>query len=233
METKVLALLRFPFFTYEEIAPWLTFSVTPQQVEDFLGHLGIYPQILPTKVWHLMLMQASWKVKMRKEKSGRVKEDKLFIPKELLGISRSLAEAVSIFLDGQEPEGISEIYIKKDSLDILLATILAFEGEITVGKKEKIGQIQLDFGLREKQEINVLSDEVILIPQGGAGIVKLKVKTFGKAKITGRKQISFEAQGGRVGIVIDSRGRPMFPPTLDEEGRRRLLGWQEGFLREF
>jgi len=233
METKILALPRFPFFSYEEIAPWLTEALNPQQVEDFLGYLGLYPQTLPTQSWQLVLIQAALKVKIRKEKKTEQNNDKFFIPNEILPVSRSLAEAVSIFLDGQEPAGISEIYLKKDNQNVLLATSVAFEGKIDFLKKEKIGEIELDFGLKERQKIDVLPDEVVFVPQAGTDKVRLKIKTFGKVRIAGKRKISHEAQSGKVGIVIDGRGRPLVPPTPDEEGRKRLLLWQEVFLREF
>lgn len=228
-----MALPRFPFFSYEELAPWLTENLNPQQVENFLGHIGIYPQILPTKPWQLMVIQAAWKVKMQQEKDRETKGDKLFIPKELVRTSRSLAEAVSIFLDGCQPSGVVEIYMREAAQNILLATIITFEGKIDLKKREKVGQIELDFGLKEGQKINVSSNELVLIPQAGTNIVKLKIKTFGKARIAGKKQISFEAQAGKVGIIIDSRGRPLPMPTADEEGRKRLLAWQETFSRQF
>lgn len=233
MESKILALPRFPFFSYEELAPWLIENLNPQQVENFLGHIGIYPQMLPTRPWQLMVIQAAWRVKMRKEKSPEPKEDKFFLPKELLHSSRSLAEAVSIFLDGQEPVGISEIYVREAAQNILLATCIAFEGKFGLGKSERVAEIELDFGLKEKQKINVSQDELALVPQTERSKVRIKIKTSDKAKIAGKRKISFEAEGGRVGIVIDCRGRPLAPPTADDEGRKRLVAWQESFLREF
>lgn len=233
MDEHILTTMRFPFFSYEELAPWLTDNLTPREVENFLGHVGIYPQTLPTKQWQLMVIQAAWRVRMQREKSDHDGGKKRFIPPQILTISRSLAEAVSIFLDGCQPPGIVEIFIKEKDNDILLATAIAFEGPMDFVKGEKVGEIELDFGLKDKQKISILADELVLIPQAGSSPASLKIRTFGKARIDGAKKVSCQAPSGKVGIVIDSRGRPISLPTADEEGRRRLLMWQESFLREF
>jgi len=233
METKIQVLPKFPLFSYEEIAPWLIKSLNPQQVEDFLAHWGLYPQTLPTQFWQLMLIQAAFKVKTQKEKISKQSNDKFFLPNELFSISRSLAEAISIFLDGWQPVGISKIYQKKDGVEILLATVVAFEGKIDLLNKEKIGEIELDFGLKERQKIDILPDEIVLVPQRDTEKVKLKIKTFANTRICGERKISYEAENSKVGIVIDGRGRPLVPPTSDEEGRKRLLKWQEVFSLEF
>jgi len=233
MVANIQTSVRFPFFSFEEIAPWLTENLNPQQVEDFLAHCGLYNQIVPTQPWQLMLIQAALIIKLHKERRTDQSSRSFFVSNEILSFSRSLAEAVSIFLNGCEPCGISQIYLKEGDSDMLLATSIAFEGKIGFSKKEKIAEVEVDFGLKEKQKITVLSDEIILIPQSFENKTKMKISTFGKVEIEGTKKKLFEVQSGKVGIVIDGRGRPIVPPTPDEEGRKRLLSWKEVFMKEF
>ncbi|MEK7565953.1 MAG: hypothetical protein AAB506_02830 [Patescibacteria group bacterium] len=110
-------------------------------------------------------------------------------------------ETMELILDGTQPEGIVKIGD--------LGTVVCPAGE--AGPAE----IRMD-----NQKILVGPDEILILSLATGTTSKIKIKLK-----SGWKEA--EVEGGKVGLVIDTRGRPMVKPTVDTIGRERLLKWQK------
>lgn len=214
-------------FPFEEVSRWIPYPTQPLVIEDLLANFALYSSVIPTEERQFVYLQAAVREYFRKQDSKEpLTGGKSFLPKYVEDYSRNEKEALLIFLDTQEPQGVVEVYGRKKTQETHFATIIAPLGPINPLKKEKILTADFDFKIKEKQRLVLVSDEIQLIPLPFGERVKVKVRCFSNFKITGKSSLQIELLGSRLGVIFDGRGRPMNLPTADPQGRERLLLWQ-------
>ena len=77
------------------------------------------------------------------------------------------------------------------------------------------------------QKINFDEIFILKVPKGET--VKLKIKLHGDLKLEKKNSFAIDAQGGDIGIIIDTRGRPLVLPDGSQDGRARLTNWQKAW----
>lgn len=216
--------------SYESVARWLPFNIDSITVENFLANTSLYPSAVPLNARELLFYQAMVREIFRKVTVG---EDLNFdqgipvsIPEELVKFSLSDREAVLLFLDSVAPAGVIDLL----GLNLeKLATLICFSGDFDVNSSEKIAEIKVDFGLPQSQKLNLLADDLVLIPAEKQQRVELTINCFAKAKIGKATKAKIITTSGLLGIVFDLRGRPFVGPDLTLKGREQLKKWKKSF----
>ncbi len=151
-------------------------------------------------------------------------------------------------LDALEPVGAFEIAIDKDSLlaqlgavarhypqaaaealltDALqyLGTCIACAGNGRAGSKAVT--IQIKRGAEKPRKIEVPYGEISAIPLASEETAEVVVKPSGGFDCGWGKGKSgkLAAKGGRLGLIIDARGRPVAPPSPNGKGHERIRRW--------
>lgn len=221
------------FFSYEEVSRWIPFSTQPQVVEDTLANFSLYPNILPSDKKQTIFLQAALREYFRRLESRVVEEDeKLIFSDSILPFTQNLTEALLIILDGCEPQGVVNIVIRDKDSDIFLATVIAPQGEVNLAKKHEVLSCEVDFQIKEKQKLKLLSDEMQRIPLPSGERAKIKIHCASNFRLQGKSTVEVEIRGSELGIVFDGRGRPMNLPSADPQGRERILSWQNALGME-
>jgi len=194
----------------ENVGRWLPGSVDPTTLADSLGNKQLYPQTVPVTKQDLYLELALLI-------EDFLKDGKIIVSEKLFTISPSRGELVLVVLNAVEPEGIKEIE--------RLGTVIVPKG--TVQKEQTVCEMKVDLGTTDTQTIQVMFDELVLIPLPPQEKATVEIICKRPFSIEGKMKIKREVVGGEVGIVIDGRGRPFVPPAMDAQGRKRMLKWRK------
>lgn len=210
----------------KKVLAWLPKDYLLDEVANILANLWLNPRSTPVDLPSLDIYQAKLRAELQKEASiaTNLKKTKFEIPKKIAENAQSLGEALLIFLDGVQPEGIFDIEIG----DYKLATCFCFSGLPNFGKEnEVVAEVNLDFGLPQKQKLEILADQIVRIPLKAGFTAEIQVKTKDQFKLAGAKKISQKVTGGELGIVFDGRGRPIAPPGETGDRTFRIKSWKQ------
>lgn len=219
------------YFPFEKVVRWIPFAVDHQEVENFVGNKLLYPTTIPQDWRELAFHQAFLceKLRLERETSGEKIMDapeSLLVPPAITKLSPHLWQAVYLFLNSFEPEGVFRLLIKEDEKTENLGTCICFSG-LSV-KDEKI-ELKGNFGDGEKK-IQATANTIFIVPTEAGEQFELSIKTNG-LKLYGGNEQKIKVSGGKVGIVIDTRGRPLGLPFNDSAGRERINSWMQNFSK--
>ena len=119
--------------------------------------------------------------------------------------------SLPVVLDAVTPTGILTVSE--------LGTIIA-----PTGLAGQVGKVGAEIN---GQKINF--DEIFILKAKKGETVNLKIKLHGNLKVEKKNNFTVDVAGGEIGIIIDTRGRPMTLPTIDGFGRERLKRWQKAW----
>lgn len=210
---------------HENIARWLPQEVSSQDILNFLGNKGLYPQTVAETLETLFLEQARVIEFLRQKRQTFPAEISRQIPPFVSRVSRDPIEAIYLLLNGLEPVGITPL---PDNLGLIIAPLGSFQSqEKLMGSPLKACQLKIDLGLDEIQEISAAADEILLLPIDQNQEVKLEINLFGPLNLANQTDCRLTTKGGELGIVLDFRGRPLICPENNEQGRFRLNNWKQ------
>lgn len=217
---------------YRLLFSWLGKNFQPAEVEDILGNFRLYPQALPTTEVALEVYQAGLRIELLR--ANLKTANSYQIPKNIILASRNLSEALLIFLDGAQPQGVFDVNLN----DLKLATCFCFEGKLTPASlNTKLAEVEIDFGIQNLPKIQLMSDQIVRIPQSLGTTAQINLKVFADFKIAGYKKFSQKVAGSKLGLVFDCRGRPILAPGDAGDREKRARIWRQaledtpGFLK--
>lgn len=225
----------------EAARDWIPFLTNPLDWEDFLANRGLYPPALPLTRdgfylhhafcrYQLMEKDLAEKVeKAEKGKKRKKKADSKDRKKKLVLTSKFLKKVINpglallLALDVYQPEEILEVYGEEDKVQEKLGTVVSLT---EVDQKKKIlGKVT--FTLGKKQTLEIKPEEIILLETDKTMELTMDFR-LGAARVSGKRKIKIAITGGKVGIVIDARGRPI-ELEEGEGGWREVKRWMKVF----
>lgn len=201
----------------ENVGRWLPIQVDPTALADSLANKILYPQTVPVTKEDLYLEQAMYIEELRKNPEKWYQNGKITIPPKLSTIAKSKGELMLMVLNALEPQGVVEV----ENLGIVITP----DGNIQ--KEKQVCEINVDFGLTNKQKVKVSFDEIAIIPIPEKQKTILDIHCFSPFKLDGKDKIKLEVEGGQLGVIIDARGRPLDIPGMDTQGRKRMEKWRK------
>ncbi len=220
-------------FSYLQVARWLPFVVDHNEVENFIGDKLFYPQTIPESWRNLQLAQAFLceSLRQHREEVGETETtaaDSLLIPPVITKLSPQNWQGVFLFLNSFEPEGIFSLSKKVNAEGEKIGTCLCLTG--SPGTERVAAEIRGAF-LTGKEKISLAPDRLFVIGAGEKDELTMSIKLFG-LKLNGKTEVKIRVSGGNLGIIIDTRGRPLALPTPDKSGRERLEKWTQDIRGE-
>lgn len=213
----------------DEISRWLPFLISPLELEDFLGNRELYSASVPLTKKGFYLVAASLRHWL-KETSAENTEKTENTDKRLVLTSRFLTAvpnaglALLLAVDAYQPRQIFKIYAEKKKVQKKLGTVISLTN---VDKKRKtLGKVV--FSLGKKQVLEIKPEEIVRILVDEDTKLDLDFR-LQAAKILGKTKTRISVSGGRAGVVIDSRGRPI-ESGEGEKGWEKIKRWTEVFL---
>lgn len=218
-----------------DIARFLPRAVNFSEIENYFGNKEIYPQIVPTAPRDFEFEQAAARVRIRALGAGHSSG----LPSYIIAtggvfMTSELGQVVLILLDALEPEGLLNVFLDRQQILLALATLAVFEKDKAqeilnqepftfLGTTFSVPQdvsLSIDVGLSEPQELEVALGKLALFPLEKGRVAKVRFETR-------EKKGEFEVEGGQLGLLIDTRKRPLELPATESERIRRLKEWSE------
>lgn len=219
----------------DTLGRWTPFLVNPLEGDDFLANQGLYPRSLPVTKQGFYLHHAFSRYQLKKagrfwdeadsEKKGKKKKktpvslsDK---PKRLVLTAKFLKTILNpglgllLALDAYQPAETLEVYREKDGKEEKLATVVSLT-EVDP-KKKVLGKTI--FNLDKKQVLEIKPGEMVVLQVDKHRELKIDFR-LGAARVLGKKKNRVAVSGGKIGVVIDARGRPI---EIEEGG----AGWKQ------
>ena len=221
-------------FKTEDIGKYLTFNANPIFLENFIGKKRYKPHLLPADTNELEIEEAFVRSSFQAKLFGRDKTKKSLITVTGGAISGTprLSRAALILLDILDGEEVVQVRLDRDfflpSFGALLAKFKQLQ-RVTHGKwLEDLGTfvslgralpIELDWGYSQLQKVDMAQGEISLVPSPAEQKIKLTFVTKAKEKKR------FNISGGSLGVVLDSRVKPLQLSFGQAESRRIMTEW--------
>lgn len=215
-----------------EVAFFLPFDARPAEVSNFLGNKNLYPPLLPTTMRELQMEQAIAKAKIKsaiRHQPPSTPNHSVIATGGVFSKSPEAWQVVAIILDALEPEGLLDIYLDQEQILPAIGTLLNFDQE--TGQKLLLRhsptllaatlstggevELELDLGLAESPQITIAAGNIEIVPLQEEKQARIRFKS---EKTAGELAV----RGGRIGLVVDTRPRPLNLPR-DDRQRQRLL----------
>ena len=183
------------------------------------------------------------------ESRGKLKktkdtEKKLVLTSRFLAAVPNVGLALLLAVDACQPRQILEIYAEKiqESGQKRLGQRPESDQRRLGQRPEKLGTVisltevdkkkktlgKVVFSLGKKQVLEIKPEEIIHILVDKDTELKLDFH-LRAAKVLGKTKTRISVSGGKVGVVIDSRGRPI-EPGEGEEGWEKIKRWTRVFV---
>lgn len=225
--------------TAEEVLKWLPFEADPAEVENYLENKILYNQFVPATLRDLYIEQALAREKIAKASDLRksvfareLKVSKIFLTGAVFAKAPRLEQAAAIVLDSLEPQEPLEIVLDENQWLPAIGTLSFYSPELAEKVLEQCplkplgtalpvsspAKITIDTGLEEAQEVLIEKEGLVLFPLGVGSKAQIVVE-----QKSGKQSLA--VSGEEVGLVIDSRPRPLELPKDNAERRRILKEW--------
>lgn len=179
----------------EKIAASLKFRVNLEIIENQLGNLLLYPQVIPVTEAESNFLLAVLKEILRLEPQNFYNPNlkKIYIPDVCAKILPNLSKLAFIFIDSLKPVNLTSFFLKSETLGLKnLGTYI---------KPENISdQCFLDVFV-DQQKFHILAGNITIIPTSKQ---KIDLRLESNCNIIdGKNEFITEVIGGDVGLIID------------------------------
>src|SRR3989344_4053139 len=168
-------------------------SQPPHLVENLLANRILYPQVAPMKKEDLNIELAILRevIRHNPNKYFKIAEKKIIIPPQFISRFPDLNKLVLVFIDSLNPKGI--VHIMQGEREILGSFV-----KIEFNQDKDNFEMKV---LEKKYFFNRGSLEVV--PCSHHCHISFKSEA---GRIDGKSEATLEILGGRLGLVVDSRG---------------------------
>jgi hypothetical protein len=219
----------------ESVSYWLPFKTMKTEIDNYLANRRLFPTVIPATPRDLEIEQAIAQEKLKKGLGvNGWREGEVYATGAVLSLAPHPALAFLTLLNGLSPQQPLRVILDKRGVLPLLALLKKVDEEKfkALWEKEKpflslLGtalwtgaavslQIELE-GMAEVQEIALTPESLVVFP----------LRPGEKARVTLEGWPELFLEGGEVGLVFDSRVRPLRLPDFGRERRDQLRRWDK------
>jgi hypothetical protein len=230
----------------------LPLNIPVDDIENYIANKSLYPQLIPTTPRELAIEQALAKRIMRQIVQDMaiqwVGVQTVILTGGVLAGVQNQAQAVGMLLDGLQPEGAQRCLLDHHqsllaiggALSVheqedyrlgraLLNEVLVPTGSVIslpLGKERLKATAAVEVGLLTNQSVQIRPGELIQVPLGATEWGHVNMTYPGLFRQHHQAE-AFAISGGQVGLVIDTRSRPIEIPAGDNERLSKLLFWDK------
>lgn len=222
-----------------DIIKWLPFESSSQEIGNYLANKALYGQIIPFTPRDLILEQGVGRAKLKHGLSHLGPHDWeegiLFLTGGVFSKAPSPRDTLLPLLDCLESLGSYEVFVDRRQVFPALATLGEFKPDLykqisthVFFAAELLGTVLVlggatslivDTGLVQEQALDLGAGEVTVLPVGGEETITVRLTSgFWEAQ-------EVKVRGGTVGVVLDTRPRPLVLPQVERERQRVLRLW--------
>lgn len=219
----------------EKISRWLPFKIMEVEIDNYLANRRLFSSVVPTTPRDLEIEQALAQERLRQcLGDSQYREREVYATGAVLGSAPRAALSFLTLINGLSPKEPLKVFLDRRSVLPLLALLKKVNPErftviwererkilMTAGTVvwvEKPGAVQIELeGMAETQELMLSANSLTVFPLG------TEVKS--RVTLTDGREIPLE--GGEVGLVFDTRPRPLVLPDFGRERRELLRQWEQ------
>lgn len=170
--------------TATNLARWVSLPIDPITIEDWLANRELL-EIIDDDGDIGADLELAYLIEQARGSTKKMGED---YPR---GVN------FEIILHGYEPEGLVEY---DDTV------VIAPSGKLNLGKTAMDLELILDW--QNVQKLQVACGDVAIFPLDEDQTVKVKAKSHGDLKFTGKREVNWSGKGKKR-LIVDGRGRPL------------------------
>ncbi|OGY23151.1 MAG: hypothetical protein A2172_02110 [Candidatus Woykebacteria bacterium RBG_13_40_15] len=217
-----------------DVGKYLTYPVDEISLENLLGNRKYRPHILPNspkdlEVEEAFLRNALGKILPEKSK----KKLTIIATGGLVSGTPSMSRLALIVLDVLREHEVAEVFFDRDFFLPSFGTLLATYKQLQVVTPgpwlDRVGAfislggplpLKLDWGYSQLQEIELSKDEIALVPAS-------REQTINLSFLIEKEKHNFSVNGGSLGILLDSREKPLALSFGQESSRVSVSLWHQ------
>jgi len=213
---------------------FLSFPFSEIYLENFFGNRKVRSHILPKDTKELEIEEAFLRTSFMKAVAGRDKKILIAATGGILSGTPKLSRLGLLILDILEENVVAQVFFDREFFLPSFGALLVRHQQLQVAMVgdwfESLGAlvslggpaaVTLDWGYSQVQQVELESDEVSLIPAPAGQKIDL---TFTKEP---KEKKGFTITGGSLGILLDSRLKPLSLTFGQESSRNRVAAWRQ------
>lgn len=181
----------------EKVMLWLKDQGSRQLLENVMGNIILYPQVIPTTEKEMLLEKALLKeaLKLQPQTYYNPRLNKLFIDEALLERFPDTFGVMEAFVDALQPRGLVSLVLRSENIGsrnagtLLRPQILKPEGEVNIW----VGDQRHDIKIGSLKMISCSFNHLTIRFESEV------------AKIMDHHKMVAEVAGGKLGVVVDTR----------------------------
>jgi len=183
--------------TAEDIASWLRPAPELFYLENYLANRLLYPQVAPVTAVDMSIDLAILREALKRSTSFYDSKDKkITIPQHFVSRIPNLSQLIWAFADAFKLKDVTTVVLSGDDKDEVLGSLL------TPQLTQKQGLVKLKI---EEKNYDIKLGTLTIIPCSKSRChVGFKSD---QAQILGKNEALVETYGGKLGLVVDGRGR--------------------------
>jgi hypothetical protein len=222
-------------FETKEIGKFLTFSINEISLENLLGNRKFRPASLPNSLKELEVEESFLRNSLARTLEERAHDKKLFIVATggLVSGTPNISRLSLIILDILRENEIAQVAFDREFFLPSFGGLLSIYKQLQVanpgswfdyvGAFISLGKplpLKLNWGYSQLQEIELSKDEVAIVPAS-------KDQTIELSFVSGKEKKTVSVKGGSLGLLLDSRPKPLQLFFGQESSRAALSRWQQ------
>ncbi len=218
-----------------EVEYWLPFQLNETEIANYIANTELFSQVIPYTPRDLEIEQAIVRFRLSQAIFNRtLRSDEIIVTGTALGRAPKLQLAFLTLLNGLAPMEPLKITLDERQVFVLLALVKKYSPENfdKIWSEEKGRLKELGTGVwtdkakravinvegqAEAQDLALSEQSLILFPLPAGEKARVRLEPGG----------SYVVEGGEVGLIFDSRPRPLRLPFGGKERRELLRTWEE------
>ncbi len=222
---------------------WLPFQARSGELADHLANSNIYRQRVPETEREEQFEHALAREKILALLSSETEDsfqeyyDEILLTGAVFSQGASLGKSLLIALDTLPLQGATRFVLDNSQILVSLAALNYFRPEFldnfdlsTLLDTQLLGTVitmpgklavELDLGLDSNQQIVVPADTILKL--------FLNKEQSGTLSVSSSQGYTLETEftGGSLGLIFDTRNKPLVRPAPNRLGRQKVAGWQK------
>ncbi len=199
-----------------QIGAFLTFEANETDIENYFGNKSLRPQAIPTNPSELEIEEAFYRVAFSQDRhfANAKNVANILVTGAFFSLAPRQSKLALILLDILGKGRVAQIRLDKHqflhgfgALVRKFPDVESWENDfwlplgsfVSFGGK---GRVMLDYGFTENQELEIVEDEIALVPAPAEQKLTL---TF----LDQKDKPHFSLQGGAFGVLLDGRVKPL------------------------
>lgn len=221
-------------FSAVEAGKYLSFNANEIYLENFFGNRKVRVQILPKDTKDLEIEEAILRSSSLQATAGKNKKILIAGTGGIISGTPKLSRLGLLILDILEEAVVAQVFFDREFFLPSFGALLARYGQLAVATPgawfESLGAlvslggsatVTLDWGYSQVQQVELEGDEISLIPAPADQKIDL---TFMKEP---KEKKNFTVGGGSLGILLDSRPKPLPLAFGQETSRSKIVAWRQ------